>query len=78
MTAVKEVFTLNTISGVTGYVPESYLTHPVLGLSLVGVEEGTKSYDPEFYKPQTAEEYKASHSKAVNKPIDAKPAPSDK
>lgn len=54
----KQVHALNTISGQVGLVPASYLDHPVLGESLVEVPEGTKSYDPKFYKGTTKDEHK--------------------
>lgn len=49
------VHALNTVSGQVGLVPASYLEHPVFGKTLVEVPEGTKSYDPEFYKPTDKE-----------------------
>lgn len=42
---------LNTISGKVGPVPESYLSHPVLGKHLVLAEPGQKDYAPELFKP---------------------------
>lgn len=50
---------LNTVSGVVGVVPASYLKLPVLRDTLVEVPEGTKSYDPKFFKPTTAAEHQA-------------------
>lgn len=47
---MKTVTALNTVSGKVGVVPETYLTHPVLGKTLVEVEEGTKSYEPSLYR----------------------------
>jgi hypothetical protein len=55
----KTVFALNTVSGIVGAVPAAYLKLPILGDSLVEVPEGTKSYDPKFFKPTTAAEHQA-------------------
>lgn len=49
----------NTLTGKVGLVPRGYLTHPVLGLTLVPVEEGAKDYDPKFYVPKTRDEFLA-------------------
>jgi len=54
----KTVTALNTVSGQVGQVPESYLTHPVLGKTLVQVEPGTKSYIPGMYDQYTTDERK--------------------
>lgn len=53
----KTVFTLNTLSGRVGVVPAIYLDDPQFGAYLVKVPEGTKDYDPEFFKPGTASEH---------------------
>lgn len=55
----KFITALDTISGQIGPVPENYLTLPKLGDHLVQVDEGTKSYEPELYKPTDAKEYKS-------------------
>ena len=54
---------LNTASGQVGIVPAVYLEIPGLKEYLVEVPDDTKSYDPEKYRPVTAEEYIASHKK---------------
>jgi hypothetical protein len=51
----KQVRARNTVSGQIGIVPESYLTHPVLGKTLVQVDDDAKSYLPEMYQPTDAE-----------------------
>lgn len=56
---VKTVNTLNTISGRVGHVPVNYLDDPDFSQFLVEVPEGTKDYDPEFWKPTTAKEHRA-------------------
>ncbi len=75
------VLTRNTISGVVGYVPESYLTHPVFSKQLEKVEEGAKNALPEMYKPKTVNkdgQKKVIDSDKSEKIADAKPeAPSD-
>lgn len=55
----KTVHALNTVSGIVGVVPAVYLKLPGLGDSLVEVPEGTKSYDPKFFKPTTAAGHQA-------------------
>lgn len=60
----KQVTALNTISGQVGLVPASYLDSPAFKDQLVEVPEGTKSYDPKFYKPTDA---KGHAEKPVNK-----------
>ena len=57
------VWTLHTVSGAVARVPEHLLAHPVLGELLVEVPPHTKSYDPELWKPTTAEKYKAAHAR---------------
>lgn len=52
---MKTVHALNTVSGKVSVIPATFLDHPVFGKTLVEVPEGTKSYDPEFYKPTDAE-----------------------
>jgi hypothetical protein len=54
---------LNTISGKVGPVPESYLSHPVLGKHLVLAEPGQKDYTPELFKPDTAEGHSKKQSR---------------
>lgn len=61
---MKQVNTLNTVSGQVGLVPISYLTSPAFKDQLVEVPEGTKSYDPKFYKSTDAKGYA---EKPVNK-----------
>lgn len=60
--ASKTVNALNTISGRVAQVPASYLDSPDFGPYLVEVPEGTKDYDPKFFKAGTAEEHKAKPS----------------
>ena len=59
----KFVTARNTVSGVVGPVPASYLTHPVFSKQLVQVDEDAKDFVPELYTPKTADEFKASRSK---------------
>lgn len=72
------VWALNTVSGVVGKVNAHLLDHSYLGTILVAVEPHTKSYDPELWKPTTAEEYKASRSKASSlAPVNNAPTQDD-
>jgi len=57
------VLALNTVSGQVSDVPPKLLEHPHFSKYLVEVEEGTKSYSPEMYKPGTVEEKVAQKSK---------------
>lgn len=61
------VFAIDTTSGQVGEVPESYLTHPVLGLTLVKVSSDTKSFDPALYKPKTKDEFVAAYAEKSGK-----------
>ena len=54
---MKKVLALNTVSGQVAEVPEAYMTHPVLGKTLVAVPDETKPYNPEFYKPTDSAGY---------------------
>lgn len=56
---------LNTKTGEVGVISRRLLRIPSIGGNLVEVPEGTKSYDPEFYKPQTVEVFVATHPKKV-------------
>lgn len=56
------VWTLHTVSGAVGRVPNHFLDHPVFGEYLVEVAPHTKSYEPELWKPTTAAEYRAARS----------------
>lgn len=62
------VWALNTVSGQVGRIPRHILEHAHFGQYQVAVAPGTKSYDPELWHPQTAEEYLASHSTPVYVP----------
>lgn len=48
------VHTRHTVSGQIGDVPESFLTHSVLGPYLEVVDEDAKPYLPEMHKPREA------------------------
>lgn len=72
----KFVVARNTVSGLVGTVPASYLDHPVFKDQLVLVEENAKNYVPEMYKPKTAETFVAS-SKAPSPKDVAKLSASD-
>jgi hypothetical protein len=61
------VFTRNTVSGQVGYVPADYLDHPVLGLTLEKVPEGTKSRHPQMHA-ETDVSGKNADGKQVRKP----------
>lgn len=61
---------LHTISGQVDRLDEHLAEHGTFAPYLIEVEPHTKSYDPEFYKPQTAAEYLASHKKAADKKRD--------
>lgn len=50
------VLALNTVSGQISDVSPKMLAHPKFKDILVPVEEGTKPYLPEMYKPGTVEE----------------------
>jgi hypothetical protein len=72
----KMITALDTISGQVGQVPERYLTLPGFAEHLVRVDEGTKNYEPELYKPTDAEEYvekKASRKKLMNSEPEEEP-----
>lgn len=83
----KNVLTRNTISGVVGFVPESYLDHPVFGKQLERVPEGTKSFEPALHKAKDSDgdqvddsAQKKTGDKALDKietKLDGKPAKSD-
>lgn len=53
------VSALNTVSGRVGRVPATYLTSPAFSKVLVEVPEGTKDYDPLFWKPTDADTHRA-------------------
>lgn len=74
----KSVHALNTISGKVGVVPESYLTSPAFADILVEVPDGTKDYDPEFWKPTTAKEHRekpTTRNKMTRKKEDVEDTP---
>jgi len=50
------VLALNTVSGKIADVSPKMLEHPAFKDVLVPVEEGTKPYNPEMYKPGTVGE----------------------
>lgn len=58
----KFVVARNTVSGVVGPVPASYLTHPHFGKNLVLAEDGAKDFVPELYKVKDAEEFTAARA----------------
>lgn len=60
----KTVMARNTVSGVVGEVPASYLTHAVLGKTLVRVDEKSKNIEPALHKPTDAEGFTDRHSRA--------------
>lgn len=62
--SIKQVTALDTISGRVAVVPAFYLGEAYFGDHLVEVPEGTKDYDPEFYKSTDAEGHR---NKPVNK-----------
>lgn len=64
---MQTVIALNTASGKVGPVPAHYLTHPVLGKTLVAVDADKKSYEPEMYTPTDAAGHgkKQSNKRAV-------------
>lgn len=67
------VFTRNTVSGVTGYVPEEYLDHAVLGKTLEEVPEGTKPKNAVLHA-ETDVDGKDADGKQVREPkADASP-----
>ena len=55
---------LNTVSGLVGEVPASYLTHPHFKNQLVPVADGQKPYNSALYVPKTADEFRE-----VRKPV---------
>lgn len=61
---------LHTLTGQVSKVDDHILKHPAFKPYLIEVEPGTKSYDPEFYKPQTAAEYLDSHKRNEKKSED--------
>lgn len=50
------VLALNTVSGKIADVSPKMLVHPTFKNILVPVEEGTKPYNSELYRPGTVEE----------------------
>lgn len=56
---------LNAQTGEVGQISRRLLRIPSIGGILVEVPAGTKSYDPEFYKPQTPEEFVEAHPEKV-------------
>ena len=58
------VWTLNTVSGAVAQVSPHLLEHALFKHHLVEVAPHTKSYQPEMWKPTTADEYRASHPEA--------------
>lgn len=48
------VTTRDTISGVVGVVPKSYLDHPVLGKNLEEVKDDAKDLNQDLHKPRAA------------------------
>jgi len=66
MTNNNFVLARNTVSGVVGLVPASYLDHPVFKEHLVAVDEGAKDFVPALYQPKTAEEFKAAKTAKSN------------
>lgn len=63
----KFVTARNTVSGVVGPVPASYLDHPVFSKQLVLVDEDAKDFAPELYMPKTADEFMTSRSKTSSR-----------
>ena len=73
---MEKITLLNTLSGKTFEGDPSVLTHPVFSKNHVAVPEGTKSYSPDKFKPQTAEEYiDAQKARKTDKPKDAEKVP---
>lgn len=71
----KQVFTLDTNSGKTGWVPAVYLEIPQFKEHLVEVEEGTKDRNPALHKPTDAEGHveKGGTQKKLNDKKDEAP-----
>ena len=49
----------NTLNGEVSVEDEGFLDNPTFAQFYVEVEEGAKPYDPNFYQPKTAEEFRA-------------------
>ena len=49
----------NTLNGEVSVEDEGFLENPTFAQFYVEVEEGAKPYDPNFYQPKTAEEFRA-------------------
>lgn len=64
------VWALHTLTGQVARIDDHILAHPTFAPYLIEVEPGTKSYDPELYKPQTAAEYLARKKKTDKKSED--------
>lgn len=60
--ANKQISALNTISGRVGRVPVGYLKDPQFGEYLVEVPEGTKDFDPIFWKPTDTKSHRAKET----------------
>jgi hypothetical protein len=63
---------LHTLSGVVDRLDEHVAKHPTFAPYLVEVPFGTKSFEPNLYKPQTAAEYLASHKRTAEKDTEDK------
>ena len=48
----------NTLNGEVSVEDEGFLENPTFAQFYVEVEEGAKPYDPNFYQPKTAEEFR--------------------
>ena len=49
----------NTLNGEVSVENARFLENPTFAQFYVEVEEGAKPYDPNFYQPKTAEEFRA-------------------
>lgn len=75
--ATELVTVLNPATGQVGEISRRLFRIPSIGGSLVEVEPGTKSYDPDLYAPKTPEEFIEARPKKVVKSEPVKPAIDD-
>ena len=60
----------NTLNGEVSVEDVWFLENPTFAQFYVEVEEGAKPYDPNFYQPKTAEEFRAQKPGAFVAPVD--------
>jgi len=61
----KFVSARNTVSGVVGRVPATYLTHPHFKNQYVLVDSEAKNFVPALYTPKTVDEFTKAHEPVV-------------